>query len=138
VASVARALTAGQRAPTSAGDQVRDFLHVADVGGAFAALVAGDVRGPVNIGSGEGVAVRELVELIAREAGRPDLLDIGALPPRPRDPPALVADVTRLRDEVGFTPSIRLEEGVRETVTWWRAVATKADPRQHGRRGGVV
>jgi nucleoside-diphosphate-sugar epimerase len=120
VASVASALVAGERAATSAATQVRDFLHVDDVAGALAAILDSDVRGPVNVGSGEGVAVRHIVDLVARAAGRPDLLDVGALPSRPRDPAELVADVMRLREEVGFVPEIGLEEGIAATVAWWR------------------
>ena len=43
----------------------------------------------------------------APRPGAPDLLDIGALPPRPGDPAELVADVARLRDEVGFVAGDR-------------------------------
>lgn len=120
VASVARALVAGERAQTGDGTQVRDFLHVADVAGAFAAILDSDVTGPVNIGSGDGRPMREVIELLGAAAGRPELLDIGALPARPGDPPQLVADVTRLRDEVGFVPAIGLDEGLARTVAWWR------------------
>ena len=120
VASVARALAAGERAATSDGAQVRDFLHVDDVAGAFSALAAGDVCGAVNVGSGDGVTVRRVIELIAQAAARPDLLDVGALAPRPDDPAALVADVARLRDEAGFVAQITLEQGIAETVAWWR------------------
>ena len=121
VAAVARALVAGERAATGDGTQIRDFLHVADVGGAFAALVDGRVTGAVNIGAGEGRPLRDVIEAIGAAAGRPDLLDIGALPPRPGDPAELVADVRRLRDEVGFTPAIALNDGIERTVAWWRA-----------------
>lgn len=121
VGGVARALTAGERAPTSEGSQRRDFLHVDDVAGAFAALVAADVTGAVNVGSGEAVAVRQIVELIAQAAGRPELLDIGALPARPGDPPEIVADVRRLRDEVGFRPAVSLRDGLASSVAWSRA-----------------
>jgi nucleoside-diphosphate-sugar epimerase len=120
VASVARGLVAGERVATSAGTQVRDFLHVDDVAGAFAALVDSDVTGPVNVASGDGVTVRDVVETLARLTGRADLLDAGALPMRPGDPESLVADVGRLRDEVGWTPRVGLEDGLRETVDWWR------------------
>ncbi|MEY2513163.1 MAG: hypothetical protein QOJ89_521, partial [bacterium] len=120
VASVARALVGGERAATTAGTQLRDFLHVDDVAGAFAALVAGDVRGAVNVASGTGVAVRRIVETLAAAAGREDLLDIGALPERAGDPPAIVADVGRLRDEVGFVPAVDLARGLEQTVAWWR------------------
>jgi nucleoside-diphosphate-sugar epimerase len=120
VAGVARALVAGERAATSAGTQRRDFLHVDDVAGAFAALLDSAVCGAVNIASGEAVTVASIVEQIAATAQRPDLLDVGALQPRPGDPDVLVADVGRLRDEVGFEPARTLAEGLRETVAWWR------------------
>jgi len=121
VASVARALAAGERAPTSAGTQRRDFLHVDDVAGAFAAILDSDVAGAVNVASGEAVAVRRIVELLAGLAGRPDLLDVGALPERPGDPQVIAADVARLRDEVGFTPCLGFEQGLGATLDWWRA-----------------
>jgi nucleoside-diphosphate-sugar epimerase len=122
VASVAGALLRGERAATGAGTQLRDFMHVDDAGAALAALVAAPgVRGALNVASGEGRPVRELIEAIAREAGRPELLDVGALPPRPGDPGELVAGVARLRDEVGFRPRIDLERGLAETVAWWRS-----------------
>ena len=123
VASVARALLAGLPARTTHGRQVRDFLHVADVGDAFAALLDSEVEGPVNIGSGEGVAVADVVRRIAAIVGRPDLVELGALEPPPGEPPLLVADVGRLRDEVGWLPARSLADGLRDTVDWWRASA---------------
>jgi nucleoside-diphosphate-sugar epimerase len=120
VASVARALVAGERAAISEGSQRRDFLHVDDVAGAFAALVDGAVTGPVNVASGEGAEVRRIAELLAQAAGRPDLLDVGAVPSRPDDPPEIVGDAGRLRDDVGFIPAIDLRDGLERTVNWWR------------------
>jgi nucleoside-diphosphate-sugar epimerase len=120
VSSVARRLLAGEEAPTSEGAQVRDFLHVADVAGAFAALLDSDVTGAVNVGSGEPVTVRAVVDTVARAAGRPDLLRPGALPQRTGEPAELVADVWRLRDQVGFRPRHDLESGIKDTVDWWR------------------
>lgn len=128
VASVARKLVAGERAPTSAGTQRRDFMHVDDVAGAFAALLDSDVRGAVNIGSGNGVSVRSIVEQLAAAAGRPDLLDIGAVEQRPGDPQEITADVTRLRDEVGFAPPVSLADGLAATVAWWRARSGGGSP----------
>jgi nucleoside-diphosphate-sugar epimerase len=122
VASVARALVAGEPARTSSGEQVRDFLHVDDVGGAFAALVGADgVTGAVNVGSGEPVAVRDVVAEIALAAGRAELLEVGALPQRPGEPPRIVADVRRLREEVGFRPRSGLAEGIASMVEALRA-----------------
>jgi len=123
VAGVARALVAGERAATSAGAQRRDFLHVDDVAGAFAALLDSPVEGAVNIASGEAASVRAVAEALAQAAGRPDLLDVGAVPRRAGEPEEIVADVSRLRDEVGFRPRRSLRDGLADTVRWWREVA---------------
>jgi nucleoside-diphosphate-sugar epimerase len=121
VAAVTRALLAGKPARTTHGRQVRDFLHVAEVGAAFAAVLDSDVEGAVNVGSGEGVTVADVVQRLAAIAGRPDLLELGALETTVGEPPLLVADAGRLRDEVGWKPSRSLDEGLRDTVEWWRA-----------------
>ena len=121
VASVTRSLIAGTPARTTHGQQVRDFLHVADAGDAFAALLDSAVEGPVNIGSGEGVAVADVVQRLAAIVNRPDLLQLGALETAPNDPPVLVADVARLRDDVGWQPSRSLDDGLPDTVEWWRS-----------------
>ena len=120
VPSIARALLAGEEAQTTSGTQVRDFMHVSDVGAAFAALLDSPVQGPVNIATGQGVAVRDLVELVGRHVGHPELLRIGALPQRDGEPPELVADVAILREQVGFTPAYSLDRGLADAVEWWR------------------
>ena len=121
VASVARAVLSGRPARTTHGAQVRDFLHVADVADAFAALLDSGAEGPVNVGSGEGVSVADVVRRIAKLAGRDDLVELGALEAAPDDPPSLVADAARLHDEVGWRPSRSLDDGLRDTLEWWRA-----------------
>ena len=93
---------------------------MSDVGAALAALLCAEVAGPVNVGSGEGAAVREVARLVADAAGREDLLDVGALPDRPGEPEELVADVSRLVSQAGWRPELWLEEGIRRTVEWWR------------------
>jgi nucleoside-diphosphate-sugar epimerase len=52
VSGIISNLLAGRRIETTAGTQIRDFTHVADVAGAFAALCDSDVTGPINIASG--------------------------------------------------------------------------------------
>jgi nucleoside-diphosphate-sugar epimerase len=128
VPSVVRALLRGDRARTGPGGLVRDFMHVADVGAAFAALVDSEAQGPVNVGSGAGMTLAAVVAAAASAVGRPDAVDVGALPGRASDPPRLVASVRRLRDEVGFSPAIPLDVGLRRTTAWWRAVAADTNP----------
>ena len=121
VPAVARALLAGTPAACSAGTQERDFLYVEDVASALVALTRSDLTGPVNIGSGEPVAVRTVVARVAEACGRPDLVRLGARATPANEPPLLTADVSRLRDELGWRPRAELSAGLRDTVNWWRA-----------------
>ena len=64
--------------------------------------------------SAQGASKR--LALIGRATGRPELLRLGELPRRADEPDVLVADITRLRDELGFRPSVALEPGIAATV----------------------
>ncbi|MDY3554634.1 NAD(P)-dependent oxidoreductase [Gemmata sp. JC717] len=121
VPSVARALLAGAPAACSAGTQVRDFLHVDDAADALVALTRAELTGAVNVGSGTPVAVRDVIGRVAAACGRPELVRLGERDTPATEPPLLVADVTRLRDELGWRPRIDLGTGLDETVGWWRA-----------------
>ena len=120
VASVIVNLLLGREAPCSHGRQIRNFLHVADVGAAFAALLSSEVQGPVNIGSGERISIAELLHEIARQIGRPELLRLGARNTPPTEPLLLVPEVERLHEEVGWRPRFTLPSGIADTIAWWR------------------
>lgn len=118
---VVRRVLAGEVAETSHGRQVRDFSHVADVGAAIAAIATSAVSGPVNVGLGRGVSLARLFTLAAEAAGDVRLLALGARAPGPAEAAQIVADVTRLRQEVGFVPRFAtIEDAVVDTVGWWR------------------
>lgn len=119
IAAVARALVRGETVPCSPGTQVRDFLYVEDVATAFAVLLDSDATGSFDIGSGEAVALRTLLEGLERLAGRQGLVRFGEAPHR-SEPPRIVADSRRLRDELGWTPGNTLDEGLERTLSWWR------------------
>ena len=119
-----------ERASMTEGTQIRDFLHVVDAGAAFAALADSSLTGAVNIASGKGITLREIATLIARHAGSVELLDVGGISRREGEPSSIVADVHRLEGELGWRPRIALEDGVRDTVTWWRE---RAVTQEHGR-----
>ena len=120
VASVVRSLLAGEPAECTHGEQLRDFLHVADAGAALAALLDGEVEGPVNVASGKPVPLKEIVRLLGEHLRRGDLLRLGARPAPPHDPPILAADTTRLNEEVGWDPTIDLKTGLEATIDWWQ------------------
>lgn len=120
VASVIRSLLDGKEAKCTHGNQIRDFLSSADIAGAFAALLDSDVKGAVNIASGRGVKIKTLVETVAEIMGRTDLPRFGVIEATPNEPQQIIADVTRLREEVGFKDSTDLERRLSETVKWWK------------------
>jgi len=121
VSSVIVDLLSGREAACTPGTQVRSFLHVDDVGAAFAALLGADVEGAVNVGSGERITIAELLGRIAERIGRRDLIKLGARPMPASEPPLLVPDIGRLRAEVGFEPRWTLDAGLDDTIRWWRA-----------------
>jgi nucleoside-diphosphate-sugar epimerase len=128
VSSVIRALLEGREAPCTVGTQVRDFLHVRDVAAAFVALLRSPTTGSVNIASGGGVTVRDLVLEIGEQIGRPELVILGARSLSAADPPYIVADATRLRDEIGFAPDHDLHSGLADTIAWWRGHLAAPEP----------
>jgi nucleoside-diphosphate-sugar epimerase len=124
VPSVVLALLKGNPAKCTQGLQVRDYLCVEDVASAILAVARSGFEGAVNIGSGEPVTVRAIVGLIGKILGRSVQIDFGAIKINPVDPPFLLADVRRLRNEIGWRPSLSLEEGLQRTVQWWRATCS--------------
>lgn len=127
VSSVISSLLAGRVAETTHGQQVRDYLHVSDVAGALQVLLEGEFRGSVNIGSGKGVAVAEIVSGLADRLGARDRVAVGARPTPPDDPPFVVADVRRMSTEVGYRPQLSLADGLDDVVAWWRAHSLGGD-----------
>jgi len=118
--------------PTADGTAVRDYVHVTDI--ADAHLRALDVRlddgsaVAVNLGTGEGRSVREVVEAARRVTGRP--VPTVERPRRPGDPPELVAAVGRAASVLGWRAAhSSLEEILGSAWRWHQA-------HPHGYRGG--
>lgn len=120
VPSVVNALLEGGEARCTHGNQVRDFLHVEDVAGAFVALLDSAVEGPVNIASGRPVTLREVVLAAADCLGARERVRFGALPAPQNEPPVLVADVRRLSAEVRWQPRYDLAGGLAQSVRYWQ------------------
>jgi len=121
IPSVILQLLQGQTAKCTSGEQMRDFLLVEDMAGAISAVATSNFTGAINIGSGQPVKIRTIVETIARILECPDRLLIGGLADNPAEPPLLVADVRKLTRDIGWRPTRTLEEGLQLTVDWWRA-----------------
>jgi nucleoside-diphosphate-sugar epimerase len=120
VSSVIRSLLNGQEARCSHGRQIRDYLHVQDVADAIVSVFDSTVEGPINVGAGTAVTLRDMIVTIGRSLGREDLLRLGAIPSRANDAPLVLADIARLTTEVKWQPKYSLEAGLAHTIEWWR------------------
>ena len=123
VPAVITSLLRGEKARCTHGRQLRDFLYVQDIADAFVALLDSSSRGIVNIASGEAITIRSIVEEIARQLDLPGQVEFGAIEPAPGDPPMAVADTRKLREEVGWKPQWSLQDGIAETINWWKTDA---------------
>jgi UDP-glucose 4-epimerase len=106
--------------PTVNGDgkQTRDFIHVADVVQANLAALDGNQRGHFNVGTGRPCDINTLFEIVERRMG----VSLGKRhgPPRPGDQRRSVLDSSLIAEKLGWRPGLSLEEGVADTVDWFR------------------
>jgi UDP-glucose 4-epimerase len=108
--------------PTRDGTAVRDYIHVEDLGEAH--LLALDAIEPgrhdvINLGSGDGYSVREVIEAARRVTGRE--IPVREEGRRPGDPPALVAANGRAREQLGWSPRRGLDEMIADAWAWHQA-----------------
>ena len=87
------------------GTQTRDFTYVSDVCQAFLAAAESNLTGEImNVGSGNTYQVNELVRLL----GGP----VVKMPKRPGEPDCTFADITKIKQKLGWSPTVNLKEGV--------------------------
>ena len=135
IASITRSLLAGEPALCTHGNQIRDLLYVDDAAEAFVTLVNSDAQGAFNIASGQPVRLADIIQQLASLLERPELVQLGALPPRD-EPEMLTADVGRLRS-LGWSPRYSSKDGLDMTIAWWvgqRGSALKIGSRGEGVR----
>ena len=102
------------------GKPTREFLYVDDAARALILMAERcDSSEPVNIGTGIETPIRELAELIAKEAGFEGRLVWDTS--RPDGQPRRALDVSRAAERFGFKAEVPLEQGIRETVAFYRA-----------------
>ena len=110
----------GDDYPTPDGTCIRDYVHVTDLAAAhlrsLARLGEGGASRAYNLGSGTGMSVRQVLDTVARVAGRPVPHTVSAR--REGDPPRLVAQSQRAREELGWQPGRDLDEIVRTAWQW--------------------
>ena len=98
------------------GTQRRDFVYVTDVARGFIAAAETELSGEIyNLGAGNPQSVNRLVELLGGEAVH--------VPRRPGEPDCTWADVSKIRDQLGWHPQVSFEQGVANVlanIEYWR------------------
>ena len=97
----------------------REFLYAADLGDAIQKAIARDVSPePINIGTGREITIAELITLIAKRMGYEG--EIRYDRSKPDGQPRRCLDITRAQQVLGFEPQTELEDGLEETIAWFR------------------
>jgi UDP-arabinose 4-epimerase len=108
--------------PTPDGTAIRDYIHVNDLAAAHVAalkhLVAGGASAAVNLGTGHGASVREVIRAVETVAGRPVAVEETGR--RAGDPPVLVADPSRAESLLGWRAKSDLLTTVADAWRWHR------------------
>ncbi|MBN9644723.1 UDP-glucose 4-epimerase GalE [Corynebacterium mendelii] len=118
----------GDTWPTRDGSGVRDYIHVWDLAAAHVAAIDNFdsvVTGPdgdcthraINLGTGTGTTVFELVEAYNRVVGHEIAVEVG--PPRPGDVAGAYAQTGRAEKELGWRATHSVDDGIRDTLRWF-------------------
>jgi GDP-L-fucose synthase len=109
------------------GSPTREFLYVEDCADALV-LAAERYNGadPVNLGSGEEIAIRDLVEMVAEMVGYTGRIVWDTS--RPNGQPRRKLDITRAERSFGFTAKTALHDGLRRTIAWYLDAMPEAVP----------
>ncbi len=114
----------GEDYPTPDGTPIRDYIHVVDLAEAHVLairdLLAGGQSAVMNVGTGEGVTVKQMIAAAERVLGVPVPRTVG--PRRAGDPPSLVADSTLIQQRLGWRPKCSdLDSIIRDAALWQRS-----------------
>jgi nucleoside-diphosphate-sugar epimerase len=120
---VITSLLRGESPPLSSGHRPVDWIHVDDVARGLESLArAPGLEGrTLELGSGQLVTIREIVDRIFALVGTTTTPRWGALPDRPFERP-VVADVEATCRLTGWAPAVELGKGLADTIRWYRTV----------------
>ncbi len=105
--------------PTPDGTAVRDYIHVCDLASAHVAALDAITEGtllPLNVGSGSGYSVQQIVDAAEKAVGKP--IQRVEAERRKGDPPTLIADTTAIRERLGWRPKRDIEKILADAWAW--------------------
>jgi UDP-glucose 4-epimerase len=98
------------------GSVIRDYLYVGDLADLCVRVGEKEITGIFNAGSGAGRSVNDIVDALERVTGRD--LNPRYLPSRSYDVPEVVLDISRAREQLGWSPRVSMEEGLDRVWAW--------------------
>ena len=99
------------------GSTIRDFIHADDVALGMLFAVENQITKPINLGSGEGYSIKEVVDMVVKHSGKD--LEVKWLTDKPNGDAIRLFDMTRAKS-YGFDISVSLEEGIKKTIEWFK------------------
>ena len=102
------------------GNVIRDFIYVEDLAELCVLSIQSSITGVFNVGSGVGVSIREIIDLLGQVLGRD--LNIIHKPGRNFDVPSNVLDISKVMHAFNWSPKTSLEEGINSTWQWVQGV----------------
>jgi nucleoside-diphosphate-sugar epimerase len=117
--SVIQALLRREIVKCKNAELMRDYLHVNDVASAFVTLLCNEVQGAVNIGSGSGISLKNIVEKIERNIGNYGYLRLNEQSNDINSPRCIIADNNLLKS-TGWVPTFNIDTGLDDTIEWFK------------------
>lgn len=120
IPSLIKRATDGENPLTVWGDgsPIRDFIHAKDVARGMMLAVERGINEPINLGSGTGVTIKTIAEMVAKNVPGgpiPIIWDTN----KPSGDAKRLMDITRAKSSCEFVPQISIEEGIKETIAWY-------------------
>lgn len=131
VMSVITQLLDGKRPSCSKGEQIWDYLYAKDAGRAFLLLGEKGKSGKVYcIGSGEGSPLKEYILEMKNQIDSTAEIGFGDIPYGDKQVMYLLADISELKADTGFSPRYSFRDGIAETIQWVKEVTNKESIRR--------
>src|SRR3989338_1033351 len=109
------------------GSAVRDFIHARDVARGMMLALEKGLGQPINLGSGEGVSIKKLVEIVVSNMKtKPEVVWDTS---KPAGDKKRLMDITRAKTLLGFEPAVSIEDGIKEVMEWYEGNKDIADKR---------
>ncbi|OGI00314.1 MAG: hypothetical protein A2Y25_01645 [Candidatus Melainabacteria bacterium GWF2_37_15] len=120
IPSIITSILKGEEIICSSGEQIRDYMYVKDVAEAFVEIVNCEIQGIIDIGSGQGIKVKDIIYKITEKMNGHELIKLGTKKTSLNEVSHSIADISRLKNEVGFLPQFTIDDGLEQVIKWHR------------------